>query len=192
MPPRSRSDIRTPEQQKSRDGDPRSRDSRNTQVCFSIRSCNHAGHPTPQPLKTTMPSKEGNGDYLASRAGQWPPPSEQRRNATRDRATNRASWHRKWRSDGANPACSKSPCRRREGWRPSGGQQWGGARRSPSRRCNWVQHPSSLGLPAESTTDRGVGMPRKRALHALNCHTGRGKEGVMPELRLDPPYPQTG
>ena len=74
MPPRPRSDVRTPEQQKSRDGDPRSRDSRNTQVCFSIRSCNHAGHPTPQPLKTTMPSKEGNGDYLASRAGQWPPP----------------------------------------------------------------------------------------------------------------------
>ena len=74
MPPRPRSDVRTPEQQKSRDGDPRSRDSRNSQVCFSIRSCNHAGHPTPQPLKTTMPSNESNGDFLASRAGQWPPP----------------------------------------------------------------------------------------------------------------------
>ena len=45
---------------------------------------------------------------------------------------------------------------------------------------NWVLHPSSLGLPAESTTDRGVGMPRKRALPAHNCHIGRG----LPKLTL--------
>ena len=66
MPPHRNADVCTPEQQRGRDGQPRSRDSRNTQVRFSNMSCNPTGHPTPQPQKSTLPINGDRSDYLGA------------------------------------------------------------------------------------------------------------------------------
>ena len=81
MPPRPITDVRTPEHQKGRDGPPRSRDSRPSQVRFPDMSCNHAGHPTHNTQKTSWPKHKARSDYLTMRAGasgRCPPPATAR------------------------------------------------------------------------------------------------------------------